>query len=72
MYIYIYNNNAKIEIEEITIEYLISNNIKYEKHSKYIKRKTIIKEKDDNKYLHIFKRHKNDNYIFDNSYCIEF
>lgn len=61
-YLYIYNNNSRNTTEGKMVE-----------HSTEISKKTINKEKEDNNFLHIFKkytRNGEDFYKYTTSYCI--
>lgn len=70
-YIYIYNNNSMCSIDTLTENDYLNNN--YITHSKIVSQKTVSKEKGNNKYLHLFEKHRKNGYDIWNyyaSYCI--
>lgn len=61
-FIYLYRNNSGCALESFDEWDLFDDKIQnYVGHSKLVSKKTINKEKSDNKYLHIFKKWKNAN-----------
>lgn len=61
-FIYLYRNNSACWLNSFNEWDLFEDKIQgYVSHSKLVSNKTINREKDDNKYLHIFKKWKNAN-----------
>lgn len=61
-YLYVYNNNSQCNVDNIDINNI--DNIEGVFHSKIVTLKTMLKDKGNNKYVHIFKRYKNDIYKY--------
>lgn len=75
-FIYFYNNNSTCEINNFDEWDLLEGRVKenYIEHSIEVNNNTINREKGNNKYLHIFKEHKdghgNSVWKWYASYCI--
>lgn len=59
-FIYFYNNESACTINNFDEYDLLENeNNNYVSHSREVSKKTIYKESNNNKFIHIFKEHKN-------------